>query len=138
MRVAASPSLASTLLLWLALVMFDTTFQLVLKVAGGTLESPSASLAWLAQAASEWRVWAAGAAYVAQFGLWMLILRRSSLSFAFPITAVTYVSVLLGSHWLLGEQVSLLRWVGAALVVTGVALLRDDEVSTAPPAPSAP
>lgn len=127
----ARPSLASTLLLWLALVVFDTTFQLVMKTAGGTLDAPSASLDWLAQVVGQWRVWAAGLAYVAQFGLWMLILRRSSLSFAFPVTAVTYVSVLLGSHWLFGDQISPLRWAGVGLIVCGVALLRDDDATAA-------
>lgn len=125
----------STIVLWIALVAFDTTFQLVLKTAGSALDAPQATLAWLLQAAGEWRVWLAATAYVAQFGLWMLILRRSSLSFAFPATAITYVSVLLGSHWLLGEQVGALRWAGVALIVCGVSLLRDADA--APPAPAA-
>lgn len=138
MTPAARQTLFTTLLLWLALVAFDTTFQLVLKTAGGALETPTASLDWLLQAAGEWRVWLAAAAYIAQFGLWMLILRRSSLSFAFPATAVTYVSVLLGSKWLLDEPVSPLRWGGVALIICGVALLRDDPAEPVPPAPSLP
>jgi drug/metabolite transporter (DMT)-like permease len=138
MTAAARPSLVSTLLLWLALVAFDTTFQLVMKTAGGVLDAPSASWTWLLAAAHEWRVWLAAATYITQFGLWMLILRRSSLSFAFPATAVTYVSVLLGSHWLLGEQISLLRWAGVALIIAGVALLRDDPHEPVPPSPVAP
>ena len=60
--------------------------------------------------------------------LWaLLILRRSSLSLAFPLSSLVFVGVLLGSWLGLGEHISLLHWAGVAVIIVGIALLADGE-----------
>lgn len=54
---------------------------------------------------------------------WMLVLRRADLSLAYPATALVFVLVPIGAHVLLGEALPLMRIVGLALVVFGVALV---------------
>jgi drug/metabolite transporter (DMT)-like permease len=50
------------------------------------------------------------------FGLsalvWLVLLSRASLSFAYPFAALTYVIILLVDHLVLDEPVPALRWDG--------------------------
>ncbi len=57
------------------------------------------------------------------FFAYLALLSVSELSFAVPATAVTYVLETALAKYLLHEHVNWLRWMGAALVVCGVALV---------------
>ena len=61
------------------------------------------------------------------FGLsalvWLVVLSRTSLSFAYPFAALTYVLILLFDHFILEEQVPALRWAGVALIAVGIFLV---------------
>jgi drug/metabolite transporter (DMT)-like permease len=50
-------------------------------------------------------------------------LRFLAVSTAFPITSLSFVMVTLLSRWLLGEQISPLRWIGVALILLGTSLI---------------
>jgi drug/metabolite transporter (DMT)-like permease len=50
-------------------------------------------------------------------------LRFLAVSTAFPITSLSFVMVTLLSRWLLGEQVTALRWVGVGLILLGTSLI---------------
>ncbi|MDB5972570.1 MAG: transporter [Hydrocarboniphaga sp.] len=115
----------SAMPLWIILIASETTLQLLLKSAGTALGDPSASIAWLGLVLHTPAALAAAACYIGTFASWMLILRRSELSLAFPATAITYVSVLLGSHWVFAEPIEISRYLGVAMIVGGVSLLRD-------------
>ena len=62
-------------------------------------------------------------AYAVSFFGFMALLSIRDVSFAVPATALGYVLETLLARLFLSEGVSLRRWVGAALVVAGVALL---------------
>lgn len=55
--------------------------------------------------------------------LWMVVLSRTSLSFAYPFAASTYVIILLFDRFLLDEPVSALRWGGVLLIIVGLVLI---------------
>jgi multidrug transporter EmrE-like cation transporter len=61
------------------------------------------------------------------FGLsalvWLVVLSRASLSFAYPFAALTYVLILLFDLLILDETVPPLRWAGVALIVAGIFLV---------------
>jgi drug/metabolite transporter (DMT)-like permease len=57
------------------------------------------------------------------FFAFLKLLSVSDLSFAVPVSAVTYAMETVLAKYFLKEHVSGLRWVGAALVVCGVALI---------------
>jgi drug/metabolite transporter (DMT)-like permease len=61
------------------------------------------------------------------FGLsalvWLVVLSRASLSFAYPFAALTYVMILLFDHFVLDEQVPALRWAGVACIALGIFLI---------------
>ena len=116
-----------TLVLWALLIGFESAGQIATKVAGDHLADMNFGGQWLlAVAASPW-IWLAIACYIGAFFVWMLILRRSSLSLAFPLSSLVFVVVLLGSWLGLGEQISLLHWVGVAVIIGGIALLAEGE-----------
>jgi drug/metabolite transporter (DMT)-like permease len=57
------------------------------------------------------------------FFAFVKLLSLSDLSFAVPVSAVTYVMETLLAKYFLKERVDRLRWIGAGLVVCGVALV---------------
>jgi drug/metabolite transporter (DMT)-like permease len=50
-------------------------------------------------------------------------LQRLDISTAYPLGALSFVSVTLFSRWLLNETVDPRRWIGLALIVCGAALV---------------
>jgi drug/metabolite transporter (DMT)-like permease len=63
------------------------------------------------------------AAMAVSFFAFMKLLSMTDLSFAVPVSAVTYVMETVLAKYVLKERVNTLRWAGAALVVCGVALV---------------
>ncbi|MEO8739622.1 MAG: transporter [Casimicrobiaceae bacterium] len=114
----------SGILLWAALIGFDTTAQLLFKVAAQTLDSPELSWRWLHMIAQSGAFWIAALCLTLTFPIWMLILRRSQLNLAFPATALTYVGVIGGSQLVFGESINAVQYAGIVVIVVGVALLR--------------
>ena len=116
-----------TLVLWALLIATESAGQLFTKVAGDQLGPMDFSWQWLADVARNPGILAAIASYLGAFFVWMLILRRSSLSLAFPLSSLVFVGVLLGSWLGLGEHISPLHWLGVAVIIVGIALLAEGE-----------
>jgi transporter family protein len=57
------------------------------------------------------------------FFAFMKLLSMTDLSFAVPVSAVTYAMETVLAKYLLKERVNALRWAGAALVICGVTLV---------------
>ena len=64
---------------------------------------------------------------LALFGLsalvWLAVLSRASLSFAYPFAALTYVLIVLFDRFVLDETVPPLRWGGVAFIIVGIILV---------------
>ncbi len=64
---------------------------------------------------------------LAIFGLsavvWLVVLSRASLSFAYPFAALTYVLILLADRFVLHEPIPGLRWAGVVCIMTGIVLV---------------
>ncbi|MBR7212459.1 transporter [Pseudomonas sp. B2021] len=116
-----------TLVLWALLIATESAGQLFTKVAGDQLGPMDFSWQWLVDVARNPGILAAIASYLGAFFVWMLILRRSSLSLAFPLSSLVFVAVLLGSWLGLGEHISALHWVGVVVIIGGIALLAEGE-----------
>ena len=63
----------------------------------------------------------------AAFGLssifWLVVLSRMQLSFVYPMVSVAYVLVALASLVFFKESVTLVRWLGIAVIIFGVFLI---------------
>ncbi len=82
-----------------------------------------ARLGALLQAALTWRALAIGLLAAALFVIWLLTLTRLELSLALPLASVALVVNAVGSGFLLGEAITLVRLAGVLCVAIGIALV---------------
>ena len=55
--------------------------------------------------------------------IWLYVLSRMELSFAYPFVALNYVLILFGSYFLFKETITPLKIVGVAVIIIGVFLV---------------
>jgi drug/metabolite transporter (DMT)-like permease len=134
----APPSRTVVLSSWIVLLALGAVCQIALKYAGlETGPFDFSPRAFAAAAASGW-LWLAVACYVGEFLSWMVILRHSSLSSAFPTGAIVLVLLMIASRFLFDEPVGWLKIVGSAMIVGGVLMLGPDHPAATPAADAAP
>ncbi len=61
--------------------------------------------------------------YFISAAIWIVVLSTVDLSFAYPFIGLTYVLVLVLSKFILKEDVSPVRWAGAAIITIGVIVI---------------
>lgn len=63
------------------------------------------------------------ACYVSSVGVWLLVLSRTEVSYAYPITSLGYLFTALASYLLLSEAVTITRVLGILIIMLGVFLV---------------
>jgi multidrug transporter EmrE-like cation transporter len=127
----------SVLILFIILsVLLAASAQLTLKYgvdrvtkhghSGLVLSEPVASAM---RVAKEPFIWAGLVLFAVSAAVWIVVLSRVSLSFAYPFAAITYIVIVLFDRVILKAPVPGLRWVGVFFIATGIIL-----VSRTPPA----
>lgn len=101
----------------------DTLTQLAFKLAAEVVGDEPIGLTFLRIAAGSATVWVAAALYFLTYILWMLVLQRTPLSRAFPLTALSYVTVPAAAWLVFGETIGLKPLAGIALILAGVCLI---------------
>ena len=117
-----------SLLLVLGSVGTATLGQLLLKtgmtsvgrLGAGALQQPLENLIAIASTPV---VWLGLASYAIGAVLWMVVLSRLDLGYAYPLLAISYILIPLLAHFLLGEAIPPLRWVGIAVIFAGVIIV---------------
>lgn len=114
--------------LFIAAVLLDTLGTTLFKLGANRTSAPAVAvsvhaLRALWRSLVQWEVALGLAVYVVEYVIWISYLSTTQLSLAFPMYSVTIVLVLMVSQWGLREQVSCKRWMGAALIISGVLLL---------------
>jgi drug/metabolite transporter (DMT)-like permease len=61
--------------------------------------------------------------FVAATVLWLAALRRTDISYAYPILGAGYALVTVLAKWLLHERVSTLRWIAVLIISSGVVMV---------------
>ncbi len=111
-------------------ILLETAAQLLFKVGATQAGSGLSNLETVRNAAgSHWAI----LGYVCmalQFPVWLGVLARMDLSLAFPAGSLSQVTILLGSVFLLSEQVSLIHLIGIALILLGIFMLLGGEEKT--------
>jgi len=105
------------------LLSFDTAAQLSLKSASSGALPLELSLAWMSRLLHQWTLYAAMLGFIAAFIVWMALLRKAPIGPAFAASNLDIVTVLVASHWLLGEHIGWPQVVGTSVIVVGVACL---------------
>ena len=121
-------AMRTSVLLIAGSVSLGVVGQLSLKVGMNRVGAiDAASLArpmeTLARVVSVPMVWVGLACYGLSAALWLVILSRFDLSFAYLMLAAMYVLIPLLSWLVLGEQIPPLRWLGMVVVVSGVVIV---------------
>ncbi len=91
-------------------------------IHGSMWEIPNL-LSFAGFALTNWLVLAGLGVYVAEVFLWWLVLAKVDVSYAFPLTSMSYVILLAVAGAFLHEHVSLERWLGAITIMIGVVLI---------------
>jgi drug/metabolite transporter (DMT)-like permease len=68
-------------------------------------------------------IWAGLVLFAISAAVWIVVLSRASLSFAYPFAALTYVIIVLFDRLILQVDVPVLRWAGVLLIVSGIVLV---------------
>ena len=58
--------------------------------------------------------------YIVSVALWLMVLSRTPVSIAYPLSSLGYVTSALAAHYLLGENLSFLRVMGIIVILLGV------------------
>lgn len=97
--------------------------QVFLKLAMMRMRAFEWSWKWFGELLANWPLAACGIAMGGATVLWMYILRHFPFSQAYPFTSISFVFGMLAAVVVFGEQVSAVRWIGAALIVAGCFLI---------------
>jgi multidrug transporter EmrE-like cation transporter len=122
--VVAQVRLTAFLIL-LAAICLTVTGELFLKTGMNRVGTVGLSglLQSLGRAAGTSQIWA-GFFFVFSGALvWLVVLSRVPLSWAYPMLSLGYILVLFLSKVVLGEHVSPTRWFGTLIVIAGVWLV---------------
>jgi multidrug transporter EmrE-like cation transporter len=118
----------STLLLIVCSVGMATTAQLLLKIgmSDGAVQASIESRRWATVALQLIQnAWVVGGLLLYTFGavVWLLVLARVELSFAYPFVGAGFIITMLFGWWFLGDALGVQRIVGTLLIVAGVVLV---------------
>ena len=68
-------------------------------------------------------VWLGLVLFGASAVIWLVVLSRTTLSFAYPFASLTYVLILLADRFLLHQPVPPLRYAGVVFIIVGIVLV---------------
>ena len=109
--------------LWGLFLALDSCTQIAFKAGGNALNGVGFGSVWFDRFLATPAIWLGIAGYVLAFGLWIAILQGSELTRAFTLQGATFATVPLGGWLFFGEQISLARAAGIALIIVGVTLI---------------
>jgi len=101
--------------IWLTLILSDTTAQLLLKL--GAVKA--AASGWLPNLF----ILFGYSFYVVSFAVWMQLLKDTRLFIALSGSTIVYVTIAIGAHFILGEELSGQTILGTTLISAGVFLI---------------
>jgi drug/metabolite transporter (DMT)-like permease len=92
--------------------------QVTEKIGTATLSTAS-----IKAIASNPVVWGGLALFAIAAAVWLFVLSRASLSFAYPFAALTYLIIVLVDRFILHETIPPARWAGVGLIMAGIVLV---------------
>ncbi|WP_392553157.1 EamA family transporter [Orbus wheelerorum] len=105
------------------LLFFDTIGQTSFKLTANHSEPLEANIDWLIRIFTNPFVYIAIFAYISTFFTWMVLLKKAPVGPAFAASHLEIVTVMFVSIWVFNEEITLMRSIGAALIVLGIIFL---------------
>lgn len=110
-------------LLFVALPLLGLAYQLTAKETADAMRGTPFSARWVLTALTLHWTQAMIGLEIVSFGVWMVVLSEIKLSEAFPLSALSYVLVILASWTVFHEPGSVLQVLGGAAILAGVWLM---------------
>ncbi len=107
----------------IASVLLGVGGQLLFKEASEHITVSDLSLQLLWQMVTNLYVWLAFVSYGVSTILWIVVLSRVKLSVAEPMLSMGFVLVVLFSHLIFGEQITLNHLIGVGIITFGIILV---------------
>lgn len=108
----------------LVCVILNSVAQIFLKFGMSNLDKKvSLSIAFIPSLITNAYVVFGAALYGTSFILWLYVLSKVKVSYAYPFISLSYVLVAVLGFLMLGEKISFGAWMGICLVVVGVVLI---------------
>ena len=63
--------------------------------------------------------------------LWVIAMSRYQLSFIYPFFSLNFIVIMLGSHFLLREEINLVRYLAVVLIIIGLIFISRSKFSDA-------
>jgi drug/metabolite transporter (DMT)-like permease len=107
-------------------VLLNAAAQLLLKAGTNALGVIDLGQDWprqIGRVALEPHVVAGLSCYVVSVAVWIVGLSRVPVSIAYPMLSLGYIVNAVAAHYLLGESVTLSRWLGIGFIIVGVWLV---------------
>ncbi len=107
--------------------LFDTASQLCIKLAINHLDAQVNSLKkafiFLFRLLRIPRLWVSFILSAASLSVWLFVLSRAELNFAYSIDSMRYIFITFASLIFLKERIGALRWLGVASIVFGILMV---------------
>jgi uncharacterized membrane protein len=95
--------------------------------------TPSQALALLSRVLSSGTIWLGIASLITFFVANILVLSWADYSYVQPASSIAYGMVALLAHFMLGEAVTPVRWIGVAIICVGVLIVGNTPPRTTEP-----
>ena len=112
-----------TKLLWTIVPILVTLNQICMRVIAQQSTSLPFGLEWIKLVITNPLFIAAILCEIGSFLVWIKILSTENLSVAFPISSISYISILLAGSLIFHEKISLVQIIGSALIIAGCWLI---------------
>ena len=107
--------------------IFDTASQLLLKSSINSLDlhinTVKKIIHLVIQLLKTPRLWVGFIFSTLSLLIWLFVLTKSDLNFAFSIDSMRYILIALASVAILKEKIGITRWVGICAVICGIVLV---------------
>lgn len=104
-------------------ILLSAVAQIILKLGLGDLAVRNDSLAFFTKALASPGVILGLSLYGLGALLWLIVLSREDVSFAFPLVSFAYVIAIFLAAIFLKEQVTLPRIIGSAIIIVGIFII---------------
>ncbi len=107
--------------------LFDTINQLFLKTSINSLDlnirSVKNVLSFIFRLITLPKVWIGFIFSALSLCVWLFVLSKADLNYAFSADSMHYIFIALGSRIFLEEKVGLKRWIGTIFIIVGIILI---------------
>jgi len=103
--------------------VIDTLSQIFMKYASLSLSTDSFSVTWFVELLNSPFAYLAILTDITMFFCWIFILKKAKLSVAFPISSISFITILIAGSVVFHETIANEQYLGTIILLTGIYLI---------------